>query len=142
VAEPIKQYIAAKAIIRRDGRVLVLQQSHEAAVTGAGKYHPPGGIVEPGETLREAVVREVEEECQMEVTPGEVVGVEEWEANIRGEHCMFVGIYIACELKGDADVRLQEAEVVNAEWVGPDDLDRVDILPPSLNVIRRVLGQH
>jgi 8-oxo-dGTP pyrophosphatase MutT (NUDIX family) len=59
----VKQRIAAKAIIKNsEGQVLVLRQSFEKAVDGAGLYHPPGGIVEPGEILRETLKREVKEE--------------------------------------------------------------------------------
>jgi 8-oxo-dGTP diphosphatase len=134
------QYIAAKAIIIHDGRVLVLRQNDDPAVSGYGRCHPPGGIVEPGEKLRETLAREVQEECGIDVEIGEVVSVEEWEADIRGDHCMFVGVFFRCKLTGEADIKLQAEEAQQAVWVGPDDLESVEILEPSLSVIRRVLS--
>lgn len=136
----LTQYIAAKAIIVRDNKVLVLRQSAEAAVSGANRYHPPGGIVEPGESLHEALEREIQEETGLPATIGPVISVEEWRTTIRGEACQFFGVFYRCELASDADIELQEAEASDYAWVGPGDLASVDVLEPSLSVIKRVLS--
>jgi 8-oxo-dGTP diphosphatase len=134
------QCVAAKAIIVHDGAVLVLQQSSESAVDGAGRYHPPGGIVEPGEHLREALLREVKEEAGLDVEIGEVLAVEEWRVNIRGEDCQFFGVFYACTLTGESEVKLQAAEAAGYAWVTVGTLGDYDILEPSLSVIKRVLS--
>lgn len=134
------QCIAAKAIIMHGSRVLVLKQSAEATVTGANRYHPPGGIVEPGEHLRDALLREIAEETGLEATIGDVVSVEEWQANIRGEQCQFFGVFYACSLKSQKKISIQEAEASGYAWVGINELDTVDILEPSLSVIKKALG--
>ncbi len=53
------------------GRLLMIQRGHAPSV---GLWSVPGGHVEPGETLAEAVVREVREETGLAVRPGAVVG--------------------------------------------------------------------
>jgi 8-oxo-dGTP pyrophosphatase MutT (NUDIX family) len=56
-------------IFDRRGRLLLQQRSD------GGQWGLPGGSVEIGESLRDAVVREVSEETGLTVVPGRLVGV-------------------------------------------------------------------
>ena len=51
--------VAVGAIVVHDGRLLLVRRGRGAAI---GKWAPPGGRVEFGERLRDAVAREVREE--------------------------------------------------------------------------------
>ena len=62
------------AIVRDHGRVLLVRRGTEP---GRGLWSVPGGRVEPGETGREAVVRELEEETGLRIVPEEVAGTVE-----------------------------------------------------------------
>ena len=62
-------------LIVRDGRVLLIKRGKEPF---KGFWSLPGGGVEPGETLRAAVRREVLEETGFEVEVGRVAGYREW----------------------------------------------------------------
>lgn len=53
------------------GRLLLIQRGHEP---GAGLWSLPGGRVESGETDVAALVREIREECGLDVIPGELAG--------------------------------------------------------------------
>ena len=134
------QCIAAKAIIRQGDKVLVLKQSADADVDGANRYHPPGGIIEPGEHIHEALAREVREETGLEVEIGEIISLEEWRVNIREEDCQFFGAFFSCNLKTRNTIQVQETEASGYAWVSLNDLAKVDILEPSLSVIRKVLS--
>src|SRR5271154_2111222 len=68
---PTRPYLAVSAAIFRDGRVLVVRRARPPA---HGLYTLPGGGVELGETLEEAVIREVREETALAVEPVELVG--------------------------------------------------------------------
>ena len=59
---PQRPYLAVSAAIMRDGKVLVVRRARKPALN---LYTLPGGAVETGETLHEAVVREVREETQL-----------------------------------------------------------------------------
>ena len=68
---PTRPYLAVSAAIFRDGRVLIVRRGRPPA---HGLYTLPGGGVELGETLEEAIKREVREETGLEIAPLELVG--------------------------------------------------------------------
>jgi len=68
---PTRPYLAVSAAIVRDGKVLIVRRARPPA---HGLYTLPGGGVELGETLEEAVIREVLEETALAVEPVELVG--------------------------------------------------------------------
>src|ERR1039458_8319857 len=63
---PTRPYLAVSAAIVRNGRVLIVRRAQPPA---HGLYTLPGGGVELGETLEQAVIREVREETGLEIEP-------------------------------------------------------------------------
>lgn len=63
--------VAVGAIVCRAGELLLVRRGREPA---AGEWSVPGGRVEPGEMLMEAVVRELLEETGLHGVCGPVVG--------------------------------------------------------------------
>jgi ADP-ribose pyrophosphatase YjhB (NUDIX family) len=68
---PQRPYLAVSAAIIRDGKVLVVRRARKPALH---LYTLPGGAVETGETLMQAVTREVREETALEVEPVGLAG--------------------------------------------------------------------
>ena len=62
------QPAVAGIIHNEEGRVLLVRTTHEA-------WNLPAGAIDPGETPREAVVREVREETGLEVRPTRLIDV-------------------------------------------------------------------
>ena len=58
------------AVIVRDGKVLLIRRGSEPL---KGQWSLPGGLIELGETARQAVAREVEEETGLEITSATVI---------------------------------------------------------------------
>jgi ADP-ribose pyrophosphatase YjhB (NUDIX family) len=52
-------------------RLLMIQRGHDP---GAGLWSIPGGRVEPGETDEQALVREILEETNLQVSVGKIIG--------------------------------------------------------------------
>lgn len=66
---PERIVVGVGAIITRGDRVLLARRGHPPA---EGAWSIPGGRVEIGETLPAALRREIQEECCLEVTVGDV----------------------------------------------------------------------
>ena len=64
--------VGVGAIIIDDDRVLLIKRGHPPLL---GQWSIPGGVLEVGETLREAAVREAMEETGLEVQTGDLLGV-------------------------------------------------------------------
>src|SRR3712207_4642944 len=60
---PTRHFLAASVAVLRGGRVLVAARGRGAM---SARYSLPGGLVEPGETLAEAALRELREEVGVE----------------------------------------------------------------------------
>jgi ADP-ribose pyrophosphatase YjhB (NUDIX family) len=60
---PARPILAASVAVFRDGRVLIARR---ARAPWLGSYSLPGGVVEAGETLRAAALRELKEETGLE----------------------------------------------------------------------------
>jgi 8-oxo-dGTP pyrophosphatase MutT (NUDIX family) len=117
---------AAAACIRDDqGRVLVLRRQGEQEL-----WSVPGGSMDPGERLDEAVVREVREETGLEVVPVALIGVysgpEYAFVYPNGDLVQPVTTFFECRIVGGTLAPDME-EIVEARWVGAGDR-----LPPLL----------
>jgi 8-oxo-dGTP diphosphatase len=69
---PETPLVGVGAIIIEADRVVLVKRGHAPL---AGEWSIPGGVLEVGETLREAAVREVLEETMLEVEPTSLLGV-------------------------------------------------------------------
>ncbi len=64
--------VGVGAVIIDDDRVLLVKRGHPPLM---GEWSIPGGVLEVGETLREAAVREALEETGLQVEPADLLGV-------------------------------------------------------------------
>ena len=67
---PVAPLVGVGAVIVHEGRVLLVQRGTEPA---KGQWSIPGGLIEIGELLSSAVVREVLEETGLVVEPVELI---------------------------------------------------------------------
>jgi 8-oxo-dGTP diphosphatase len=116
---PTRPFLAVSAAILRDGKVLVVRRARKPALK---LYTLPGGVVEAGETLAEAVKREVREETALDVEPVALAGHREVIArDAQGRTKRhFVILSFACRwLAGE--LALNE-ELDDARWLKPAEL--------------------
>jgi ADP-ribose pyrophosphatase YjhB (NUDIX family) len=113
---PARPYLAVSAAIFRDGRVLIVRRARPPA---HGLYTLPGGGVELGETLEEAVVREVREETALDVEPVGLAGYRQAiarDAEARVERHFVILPFAARWIGGE--ISLNE-ELAEAHWLEP-----------------------
>jgi 8-oxo-dGTP diphosphatase len=116
---PTRPYLAVSAAIFRDGRVLIVRRARPPA---HGLYTLPGGGVELGETLEEAVIREVREETALAVEPVGLAGFRQAIARDQTgkvERHFVILPFAARWISGE--VALNE-ELAEAHWLKPPDV--------------------
>lgn len=118
-AYPTHPYLAVSAAIIRDGKVLAVRRTRNPAIE---LYTLPGGAVETGETLHEAVRREIREETGLDIDPVALAGHRE--AIIRDAQGAvknhFVILCFASRLTGGELILNDELD--DARWLTPAEL--------------------
>ncbi len=122
---PAAPLVGVGAVIVKEGRVLLVQRGTEPA---RGRWSIPGGLIEVGEMLTEAVVREVREETGLEVEPIALVELLDRihrEAD-RVRYHYVIADYL-CRVIGGTLKAASDAAAVRwverAEWNRPDPRD-------------------
>ena len=107
-----------------------------------GMWGLPGGVVEVGETLKEAVVREVKEETSVDVEPIELITIfdtirKDDKGIVRTHFILFEYLcrYLGGQIKAASDAP-------DARWVSLDELDSIDIMPSTRRFIQKTLETH
>jgi ADP-ribose pyrophosphatase YjhB (NUDIX family) len=111
--------LAVSAAIIRGGKVLVVRRARRPALN---LYTLPGGAVELGETLTDAVIREVREETSLSVEPVALAGHREViarDAQGRIERHFVILCFAARWLAGEP---ILNDELDDARWVDPLEL--------------------
>ena len=118
------------AVIVEDGRLLLVRRGRPP---GVGRWSLPGGRVEHGEVLAEAVVREVAEETGLDCRCGPLVG---WVERIgAGYHFVILDYWVTVP-EGAPAVAGDDADEVR--WVSRADLEGLELVPRLLEF----LAQH
>lgn len=111
-----KPHVTVAAIIENSGYFLCVEET----VAGQRRLNQPAGHLEPGESLVDAVIREVREETTRAFTPEALVGVYLWRAG--PDRTTFLRVTFTGSA-GEADPGLQpDPEIDATVWLSPDDI--------------------
>ena len=107
------------AIIRDGDRIFATQRGYGEYKDG---WEFPGGKVEPGETSQEALIREIKEELDADISVGELL------TTVEHDYPSFhlsMDCFLCHIVSGQPHLLEHEA----AKWVAKEELDQIDWLP-------------
>jgi NAD+ diphosphatase len=112
--------------IYRDNQILLAKSTRHLKT---GMYSTIAGFVESGESLENAVAREIFEEVGVRVTDIEYFGSQPWPF----PHALMVG-YLAKWESGD--IQIDDHEIADAQWYDVDDLP---LTPPKFSIAGQLI---
>jgi mutator protein MutT len=131
---PLAPLVGVGAVVVEEGRVLLVRRGREPL---KGQWSLPGGLVETGESLEDAVRREVREETGLAIRPLGVLEIfERIMRDTEGKpEYHYVLIDYVCAVSGGELCAGDDAGQV--EWVRRRDLKKLAITEGTLAVIEK-----
>ena len=130
---PDSPLVGVGAVIIEDGRVLLVKRGHPPL---AGEWSIPGGVLELGETLREAALREAREETCLTVETADLLGVYDRVLRDDDGHTIyhFVLVDFLCRRIGGEAHAADDADEVR--WFTPAEARGLPLAEDTAEVIR------
>ncbi|MBI2846127.1 MAG: NUDIX hydrolase [Chloroflexi bacterium] len=131
--------IVTVAVALRDGeRMLIVRRKNQPR---RGMWVLPGGAIELGETVHQAAVRELREECGAEIKPLRFLGVEDRIFPDKESRVQYHYVLIVLLAKYKGGGITASSDIDAAEWVREEDLPRYDIPDEVLRILHRAFHE-
>lgn len=131
----MKNIEVVAAIIKHNDKILCVQRGEHKFDYIADKFEFPGGKVEPGETLQEAVIREIKEELDMVIKP------ESSFLTVKHQYPDFFltmhSFICSCE-----SPFFQLLEHVDYRWLAPFQLPHLDWAAADIPIIKKLANDE
>ncbi len=134
---PSRPYLGVSALLVCEGEVVLVERGRPPL---AGFWSLPGGAVETGETLAQAITRELAEELGLDCHPseiGELVEIIRLDEDGKTQRHFVIAVFIAHIPKLDL---IAGDDAANARWVSHDQLSSYQLTEGTSDVIQRLLS--
>ena len=131
---PATPLVGVGAVIIEENQVLLVKRAHPPI---QGQWSIPGGVLEVGELIREAAIREAREETGLIVEPGDLLGVYDRVLRNAEQRVQYhyVLIDFLCRKVGGALAAADDAAEVR--WFTRDELPALHLAEDTQDVIQK-----
>lgn len=127
----MKKIEVVAAVIKNQEKILCAQRGPENLDYVSYKWEFPGGKVEPGETLTEAIEREIQEELKLNITAGELF------TTVEHQYPDFHITMHAFICHSDS-FHITLTEHVQTRWLLPEELNDLDWAEADIPIVRKL----
>lgn len=127
-----KTVLSVGALIWCKGKILLLKRS-ESKIVNPGLYSGIGGKVEPGESVYEALAREIEEETGIK----EFYSMKPYSITQHADpsiDCEWVNMYFSVEIK--TPIKVPQSIEGEFHWIDPKDIDNLPMVTDQKEFIK------
>ena len=128
----IKEISVAAAVIIHKNKVLCVQRGDNKLKYIANKYESPGGKIEEGETKKEAVIREIKEELDMNIQANELI------LTVKHKYPDF-HLTMHCFLCDCSSSELKLNEHIDFKWLALSELESLDWAEADIPVVNKLI---
>lgn len=130
--------VGVGAIIIEGSRVVLVKRAHPPL---QDQWSIPGGVLEVGEMVREAAVREAREETGLIVEPAELLGVYDRVLRDAGQRVQYHYVLIDFLCRRVAGDLQASGDAAEAGWFTREQLPAMNLAEDTLDVIRKGFEQ-
>ncbi len=135
-AYPVRPILGVSVLVFKEGKILLVRRGREPR---QGRWSLPGGVVELGETVRDAARREIREECQIEIEIEKTIDILDKIFRDPQGRVQYHYVLIALRARPRSGELRAASDVEAAEWVELSQLDHYELPPDQLELISREL---
>lgn len=131
----LKQIEVVASVIVKDGTILATQRGYGEF---KGKWEFPGGKVEKGENLEQAIIREIKEETNADINVIEYINTVEYDYDT---FHLTMHTYLCELLNNNPEFVYHDDNTLEHEnmvWLDLNDLDHLDWLPADILVVNEL----
>jgi ADP-ribose pyrophosphatase YjhB (NUDIX family) len=134
---PEMPLVGVGAVVQLNNRILLIRRANDP---GKGLWSIPGGLIEVGESLRDAAKREVEEETGVAVEIGDLLDVVENIVHDESGRVKFHYVLVDFKAKpvsGDVEIT-PSSEALEAGWFTPEEIRNLPLTQTAIKLLRKI----
>ena len=114
--------LTMRGLARKNNKILILKR-HPKSKTNANKWELPGGKIDPGEDFDKALIREFDEETNLTIELGDVIGAVQEDF----PHKKTIALVMNVNILSDKDKIKISDEHIDWKWATLDEIRDLEI---------------
>lgn len=121
----MKQIKVVAAIIKNEDKILATKRGYGEFIN---MWEFPGGKIEPGETKKQALVREIKEELNIEIN------IDKFALDIEYQYPNFY-LFMSCFMCSIKEGSIELLEHNDGKWITKEELNTLNWLPADIDAV-------